>query len=96
MWAHIPFLSPDTKCLSLDIDKSHLVKDDEFVRLVAILRLAVPYTGMILTAREPAHIRDQVLRFGVSQIDGGTNLELGGYSKGKKDPGPEHGAVPDQ
>jgi len=45
----------------------------------------VPYTGMILTAREPAHIRDQVLRFGVSQIDGGTNLELGGYSKGKKE-----------
>jgi 2-iminoacetate synthase len=71
--------------LSLDIDKSHLVKDEEFVRLVAILRLAVPYTGMILTAREPAHTRDQVLRFGVSQIDGGTNLELGGYSKEKKE-----------
>ena len=71
--------------LSLDIDKAHLVTDEEFVRLVAILRLAVPYTGMILTAREPAHTRDQVLRFGVSQIDGGTNLELGGYSKEKKD-----------
>ncbi len=71
--------------MSLDIDKKHLVTDDEFVRLVSILRLAVPYTGMILTAREPSHIRDQVLRFGVSQIDGGTNLELGGYSKGKKD-----------
>jgi 2-iminoacetate synthase len=71
--------------LSLNIPKDHLVKDDEFVRLVSILRLAVPYTGMILTAREPAEIRDQVLRFGVSQIDGGTNLELGGYSKGKND-----------
>jgi len=71
--------------LSLNIDKANLVKDDEFVRLVSILRLAVPYTGMILTAREPAEIRDQVLRFGVSQIDGGTNLELGGYSKGKKE-----------
>jgi len=71
--------------LALRIDKSNMVKDDEFVRLVAILRLAVPYTGMILTAREPAHIRDQVLRFGVSQIDGGTNLELGGYSKGKRE-----------
>jgi 2-iminoacetate synthase len=69
--------------LSLNISKEHLVKDDEFVRLVSILRLAVPYTGMILTAREPAEIRDQILRFGVSQIDGGTNLELGGYSKGK-------------
>jgi 2-iminoacetate synthase len=71
--------------LSLNIDQSHLVSDDDFVRLVSVLRLAVPYTGMILTAREPAHIRDQVLRFGVSQIDGGTNLELGGYSKGKKE-----------
>ncbi len=71
--------------LSLDIDKAHLVKDDEFIRLVSILRLAVPYTGMILTAREPSHTRDQILRFGVSQIDGGTNLELGGYSKGKQE-----------
>ncbi len=71
--------------LSLDIDKTHIVKDEEFVRLVAILRLAVPYTGLILTAREPAHTRTQVLRFGVSQIDGGTNLELGGYSKAKKE-----------
>jgi len=68
--------------MSLNIQKNHLVSDEEFVRLVSILRLAVPYTGMILTAREPKHIRDQVLRFGVSQIDGGTNLELGGYSKG--------------
>ncbi len=71
--------------MSLDIDKKHLVKDDEFIRLVSILRLAVPYTGMILTAREPSHTRDQILRFGVSQIDGGTNLELGGYSKGKQE-----------
>ena len=68
---------------SLNIDKSHLVSDSEFVRLVAILRLAVPYTGMILTARESAKIRDEILRFGVSQIDGGTNLEIGGYSKEK-------------
>lgn len=66
-----------------NIDKSHLVSDEEFVRLVAILRLAVPYTGMILTAREPEHIRNDVIRFGVSQIDGGTNIELGGYSEEK-------------
>lgn len=71
--------------LSLDITKEYLVKDEDFIRLVSILRLAVPYTGMILTAREPAHTRDQILRFGVSQIDGGTNLELGGYSKGKQE-----------
>lgn len=70
--------------LSLNINREHMVTDEEFVRLVSVLRLAVPYTGMILTAREPRHIRDQVLKFGVSQIDGGTNLELGGYSKGPK------------
>lgn len=68
----------------LNIDKSHLVGDDEFTRLVAILRLAVPYTGLILTAREPAAIRDEIMQFGVSQIDGGTNIEMGGYAK-KKD-----------
>ncbi|NVO01866.1 MAG: [FeFe] hydrogenase H-cluster radical SAM maturase HydG [Bacteroidetes bacterium] len=66
---------------ALNIDKQYLVSDENFVKLVAILRLAVPYTGMILTARESAEIRDQVLRFGISQIDGGTNLEIGGYSK---------------
>ncbi len=71
--------------LSLNIGKDYLVTDNEFVRLVSILRLAVPYAGMILTAREPSHVRDQVMRFGVSQIDGGTNIELGGYSKGKHD-----------
>jgi len=67
----------------LKINKSHLVSDAEFTRLIAILRLAVPYTGLILTAREPAKIRDEILQFGVSQIDGGTNIELGGYAKKK-------------
>ena len=70
----------------LNIDKSHIVSDNEFTRLVAILRLAVPYTGLILTAREPAETRDEILQFGVSQIDGGTNIELGGYSQ-KEHPG---------
>ncbi len=64
----------------LNINKSYMVSDDDFTKLVAILRLAVPYTGMILTAREPAHIRDEILQFGVSQIDGGTNIQLKGYT----------------
>ncbi|HKK68307.1 MAG TPA: [FeFe] hydrogenase H-cluster radical SAM maturase HydG, partial [Bacteroidales bacterium] len=59
------------------------VSDEDFTRLVAILRLAVPYTGLILTAREPSHVRDEVLEFGVSQIDGGTNIEMQGYSAKK-------------
>ena len=57
------------------------VSDTEFKRLVAILRLAVPYTGLILTAREPADIRRELLGFGVSQIDAGTRIELGGYTE---------------
>ncbi len=69
----------------LDIDKSHLVSDEDFTKLVAILRLAVPYTGMILTAREPATIRNEIMQFGVSQIDGGTNIQMKGYSKNEKE-----------
>ena len=68
----------------VDLDTRYMVSDSEFKRLVAILRLAVPYTGLILTARETAEIRREVLEFGVSQIDAGTRLELGGYSEDKK------------
>jgi len=64
-----------------DIDPKYTVTDEEFVRIVAILRLAVPYTGMILTAREPEHIRKQVLQFGCSQIDAGTKIEIGAYAE---------------
>jgi len=63
------------------IDEQHLVGDGDFKRLVAILRLAVPYTGLILTAREPAEVRREVLAFGVSQIDAGSRIELGGYTE---------------
>jgi len=62
------------------IDNRYQVSDADFTKLVAILRLAVPYTGLILTAREPARVRDEVLQFGVSQIDGGTNIEMKGYT----------------
>lgn len=62
-----------------EVGSEYLVNDEDFLKLVAILRLAVPYTGMILTAREPEHIRKEVIRFGVSQIDGGTKIELGSY-----------------
>jgi len=65
-------------------DFPYAVTDEQFKRLVAILRLSVPYTGMIMTAREPAHIRNEVLNFGVSQIDAGTKLEIAGYAKKKE------------
>ncbi|MEA2013211.1 MAG: [FeFe] hydrogenase H-cluster radical SAM maturase HydG [Verrucomicrobiota bacterium] len=65
----------------MDLDPKYIVNDYSFKRLVAILRLAVPYTGMILTARETPQIRREVMEFGVSQIDAGTRIELGGYTK---------------
>ncbi len=68
-----------------DVDPKYEVSDEDFVRLIAILRLAVPYTGMILTAREPVAIRREALTFGVSQIDGGTKLELGSYAEKEQD-----------
>ncbi|HMM12187.1 MAG TPA: [FeFe] hydrogenase H-cluster radical SAM maturase HydG [Bacteroidales bacterium] len=67
--------------LEYDLDDRFTVSDEDFTRLVAILRLAVPYTGLILTAREPEHIRREVLAFGCSQIDAGTKLEIGAYAE---------------
>lgn len=65
-----------------NLDKSLLnpVGDGDFRKLIAVLRLAVPYAGLILTAREPEGLRNELLGLGVSQIDAGTNLEIGGYS----------------
>ncbi len=65
----------------VQIKEGKLVNDQDFKRLVAILRLAVPYTGMILTAREPADLRREIMAFGVSQIDAGSRIEIGGYTE---------------
>jgi len=56
------------------------VSDEHFKKLVAILRLAVPYTGLILTCRESVELRNELLPFGVSQIDAGSNIGIGAYS----------------
>lgn len=66
-------------------DLPYLVSDQHFKRLVAILRLAVPYTGLIMTARENEAVRNEVMEFGVSQIDSGTKLEIGGYQEKKNE-----------
>jgi 2-iminoacetate synthase len=59
----------------------HAVSDYDFKRLVAILRLAVPYTGLILTCRESVAIRNEIIQFGVSQIDAGSDIGVGAYSQ---------------
>jgi 2-iminoacetate synthase len=65
----------------VSINDRWAVSNEVFKRLVAILRLSVPYTGMILTAREPAALRQELMGFGVSQIDAGSRIELGGYTE---------------
>jgi len=60
---------------------SYKVDDATFKKLVTVIRLSVPYTGMILTAREPAHIRNDVINVGCTQIDAGSNIGIGSYSK---------------
>jgi len=67
-----------------NIDPKYKVSDADFARFVAILRLAVPYTGLILTAREPKELRKEILQFGCSQVDAGTKIEIGNYSETEK------------
>lgn len=71
---------PRIKAANNNITGIYDTSDADFKRLVATLRLAVPYTGLILTARENPDVRREVIQYGVSQIDGGTKLELGSYS----------------
>jgi 2-iminoacetate synthase len=62
--------------------KTHAVTDADFLRLVAILRLAVPYTGMIMSTREKPSLRRETLQLGISQISAGSRCDPGGYTGG--------------
>ena len=66
---------------NVELDRSHFVSDEDFKKVIAVLRLAVPYTGMILTARETPAMRREGLQLGVSQIDAGSRIELGAYQE---------------
>lgn len=57
------------------------VSDDDFKKLIAVIRLSIPYTGMILTARESPEIRRAVLPLGVTQTDASTRIGIGAYSE---------------
>ncbi|MGI6494741.1 MAG: [FeFe] hydrogenase H-cluster radical SAM maturase HydG [Kiritimatiellia bacterium] len=57
--------------------------DDDFFRAVLVLRLSVPYTGLIVTARETKELRDRCLAIGITQMDAGTRIDIGGYSEGR-------------
>ena len=59
----------------------HLVSDDDFKHLVTVLRLSIPYTGMIITARERPELRKEVIKLGCTQTDASTRIGLGAYSE---------------
>lgn len=65
-------------------DFPYVVSDEEFKRIVAILRLAVPYTGIILSTREKPGFREEVIALGVSQISAGSCTGVGGYREEKE------------
>ena len=57
------------------------IDDDIFAKLVACIRIAVPYTGMIISTRESKKCRERVLHLGISQISGGSRTSVGGYAE---------------
>ena len=71
-----------------DIDPdsfSDAISDEIFQKIVAVLRIAVPYTGMIISTRESQKTREKVLDLGISQISGGSSTSVGGYVEPEKE-----------
>lgn len=62
-------------------DYPYLVDDFMFKKIVAITRIAVPYTGIIMSTRESANMRRELLKYGVSQVSAGSNTGVGGYKE---------------
>lgn len=62
-------------------DFSNSISDEIFEKIVAVLRIAVPYTGMIVSTRESKKTREKVLQLGISQISGGSRTSVGGYAE---------------
>ncbi len=65
-------------------DYPHLVNDEDFKKVVAVLRLAVPYAGMILSTREEVGLRDEIIALGISQVSSGSCTGVGGYAEHEK------------
>lgn len=67
-----------------DIDPSafdNSISDEIFAKITACIRLAVPYTGMIISTRETEEVRSKLLRLGISQVSGGSRTSVGGYTE---------------
>lgn len=69
---------------NLSTKSQYLVDDENFKKLVTVLRLAVPYTGLIITARERAELRREIIQVGCTQTDASTKIGIGGYTEALK------------
>lgn len=81
-----------------DIDPSAFdngIDDDTFAKIVACIRIAVPYTGMIISTRENQKCRERVLKLGISQISGGSRTSVGGYADPEEEENSEQFDVAD-
>ena len=72
------------------------IDDDTFAKITACIRLAVPYTGMIISTRENQEVRGKLLRLGISQISGGSRTSVGGYAEEERPHDTEQFDVSDQ
>ena len=72
------------------------ISDDMFIKIIACIRLAVPYTGMIISTRESEQVRERALRAGISQISGASRTSVGGYTEEERPHDTEQFDVSDQ
>ena len=82
-----------------DIDPSTFdngISDDIFAKLCALIRISVPYTGMIVSTRESQEVRERVLKLGVSQVSGASRTSVGGYTEEERPHDTEQFDVSDQ
>lgn len=82
-----------------DIDPSafdNSISDDTFAKICALIRIAVPYTGMIISTRESQTVREKVIKLGVSQISGASRTSVGGYTEDERPHDSEQFDVSDQ
>ncbi len=79
----VPRICPADDIDTKDFD--NVISDEIFQKIVAVLRIAVPYTGMIVSTRETAASRTKVLKLGVSQLSGGSRTSVGGYENPETD-----------
>lgn len=75
----VPRVKPANDINPDDFDNG--ISDDIFLKLIACIRIAVPYTGMIISTRESKEVRQKALALGISQISGGSRTSVGGYTE---------------